>query len=425
MITRRHIRRYLETLSSGGAYEEGQMPDHVWQQLHEYLVSHYKRLDKGARAYADEIFDQLDISLKQRIESLPEGRNKKVLSRKLSIVRAERSPVPVLYLDTPVIESLIRQGLGQSSSKATGGNPGAVYREIRALVREGKLVYAEDTFHRETLEMGDARALEGLDITRRLSQGLSFKHSQTIEDFQVFRALRGFIDGKGNMGFRRFWQDAFDKQTVRAIMKKRSSVAFEGALALADPQGKTQDLDEGFQPLCTRLRIRYDEIALKEEQELQKRSSRHLRDLVRLGMRYGALKDGARKRHMDGFWAGQKTDLSVALWNHYGGTPEGVEGLTSFYESELFCHIPAIGIKRDIWNAISVNYPEGLRRATGSPDISVLGAILPYTDIVILGPKMTEVVRDMLRLDARFDTEIYSMDEHDKIMGGLTEVTLQ
>ena len=128
------------------------MPDHVWQQLHEYLVSHYKRLDKGALAYADEIFDQLDVILRQRIESLPEGRDKKVLSRKLSIVRAERSPVPVLYLDTPVIESLIRQGLGQSSSKGTGGNLEAVHREIRALVRDGKLVYVEDTFHRETLE---------------------------------------------------------------------------------------------------------------------------------------------------------------------------------------------------------------------------------------------------------------------------------
>jgi hypothetical protein len=101
-----------------------------------------------------------------------------------------------------------------------------------------------------------------------------------------------------------------------------------------------------------------------------------------------------------------------------------VEGLISFYESELFSDVPAIGIKRDIWNALSMNYPEGLRRATESPDISILGAFLPYTDIVMLGPKMTEVVRDMLGLDARFDTEIYSMDEHDKMLGRLREVTL-
>ncbi|MDY6838340.1 MAG: hypothetical protein SWH78_10225 [Thermodesulfobacteriota bacterium] len=425
MITRRHIRKYLDTLSSGGAYEQGQMADHVWQQLHEYLVRHYKRLDKGARAYADEIFDQLDLSLTQRIKSLPAGQSKKVLNRKLSMVRAERSPVPVLYLDTPVIESLIRNGLGQSAPKDKGGNAGVLHSEIVSLVRDGKLVYPEDTFHRETLEMGDGQALEGLDIMRRLSKGLSFKHSQTIEDFQVFRALRGFIDGKKTMGFRRFWQDAFDRQTVRAILKKRSSVAFEGALTLADEKGARAEAGQGSLPPCMRLRIRYDEIALRREQELQKRSSRHLRDLVRLGMRYGAVKEGARKRHMDGFWAGQKTDLSVALWNHYGGTPEGLEGLISFYESELFSEVPAIGIKRDIWHALSMNYPEGLRRATESPDISVLGALLPYTDIVILGPKMTEVVRDMLRLDARFDTEIYSMDEHDKILGRLREVTLQ
>ncbi|MDY6951500.1 MAG: hypothetical protein SWE60_08310 [Thermodesulfobacteriota bacterium] len=424
MITKRHIRRYLDTLSSGVSYEDGQMPDHVWQQLHEYLVSHYKRLDHGARAYADGVFDQLDLSLKERIDSLREGRNKKVLNRKLAIVRGERCPIPTLYLDTPVIESIIRQGLGQSSLGGTGGNAEALYREIRGLVRDGRLVYPEDTFHRETLEMGDAQALEGLEIMKRLSKGLSFRHGQTIEDFQVFRALRGFIDGKGSMGFRRFWQDAFDKQTVSTIMKRRSSVAFEGALALKDPQGKTQEPHQGPPARSTRLRIRYDETALREEHALQKRSSRHLRDLVRLGMRYKVVKEGARKRHLDGFWAGQKTDLSISLWNHYGGTPEGVEGLLSFYESELFSDIPAIGIKREIWDAISVNYPEGLGRPTASPDVSILGAVLPYTDIAILGPKMTEVVRDMLRLDARFDTDIYSMEEHDEILGSLKEVAV-
>jgi hypothetical protein len=227
------------------------------------------------------------------------------------------------------------------------------------------------------------------------------------------------------MDFRSFWQDAFDKQTIGAIMRKRSFVTFDNALALADPHDKVQDSAASSQPLRMRLRIRYDEIALKNEQALQKRSSRHLRDLVRLGMRYEAVKSGAPKRHMDGFWAGQKTDLAIALWNHYGGAPEGVEGLISFYGSELFGDIPALGIKREIWNAISVNYAGGLRRVTGSPDISTLGTILPYTDIAILGPKMTEVVRDMLGLDRKFDTQIYGMDEHDKVLGALREVKLQ
>jgi hypothetical protein len=424
VLTRRHIKKYLDRVSRDAPDKDGQMSDHAWQQLHEYLVKHYGRLDKRARSYADEIFDQLDASVRQRIESLPGGREKKLLRKKLSIVRAERSPIPVLYLDIPVMESFIRQALGQPSSGPTGGDPEALWRKILALVKDGKIICPEDTFRREALEIGGAEALEGLNIMRGLSKGFSFRHSQTIEDFQVFRALRGFIGGNGSVTFRRFWQDAFDGRTVVSIMKKRSSVTFEGALALAEKPNGTGGQEAEPAPLFTRLRIRCDETALKNEQELQQRSSRHLRDLVRLGMRYETMRGEAQKRHMDGFWAGQKTDLSVFLWNHYGGRPEGLEGLISFYESDHFTDVPAIKIKREIWNAISADYPEGLRRAAGPLDVNILSAVLPYTDMMILGREMTDVVRGVLGLDARFDTEIYGMDEEDQIMAALREVIL-
>ena len=92
MITKKHIRQYLDKLSPGIPAKQGEVSDHVWERLHEYIVKHYKRLDKGARAYADEIFDQLDASVKKRIDSLPEGREKKLLLWRffvtLSIARA-------------------------------------------------------------------------------------------------------------------------------------------------------------------------------------------------------------------------------------------------------------------------------------------------------------------------------------------------
>ena len=59
---------------------------------------------------------------------------------------------------------------------------------------------------------------------------------------------------------------------------------------------------------------------------------------------------------------------------------------------------------------------------TGPADVNILSSVLPYTDTMILGRKMTDVVRDMLRLDVKFDTEIYSVDEHDLIMAALKEI---
>ncbi len=420
MITKKHIRQYLDKLSSGIPSKQGGMSDHVWQQLHEYIVKHYKRLDKGARAYADEIFDQLDGSLKQKIDSLPEGRQRKVLSRKLSTVRGERSPIPVLYLDTPVIENIVGHALGQRLAEPAAANSEALYQEVMALIKNGKLIYPEDSFHREALEMGGTQAWEGLNIIRKLSEGMSFKHSQSIEDFQIFRALRGFIDGNGPVNYRKYWQDAFQKETVNAIMKKQSSIVFKGVLAIAAKPGAAGQQGEP-EPLSTRLRIRYDEAALKDQQQLQQRSTRHLRDLVRLGMKYHSVGRKGQKWSLEGFWSGQKTDLPVALWNHYGGKPEGLEGLASFYESEHFRDVPAIKVKQNTWKALS-DHADGLRRVTGPADVNMVSSVLPYTDIMILGRKMTDVVRDGLELDHMFDTEIYSSDEHDLIMAALKEI---
>lgn len=411
----------MDKLSSGIPTKQGEMPDHVWEQYHEYIVKHYKRLDKGARAYADEIFNQLDGSVKQTIDSLPQGPQRKALNRKLSMVRGERSPVPVLYLDTPVIENIIRHALGEQLAEPTAANSKALYEAVMDLVKDGKLICPEDNFHREALQMGGTQAWKGLNIIRTLSEGLSFKHSQSIEDFQIFRALRGFIHGNETVNYRKFWRDGFPKETVNSIMKKHSSIVFKGVFALAEKPGAAASQKVRPESLSIRLRIRYDEVSLKDEQQLQQRSTRHLRDLVRLGMKYQSIRGKGQEQDLESFWVGQKIDLPVALWNHYGGKPEGVEGLASFYESEHFRDVPAIKVKRNIWHAVS-DHAQGLRRVTGPADVNILSSILPYADIMILGRKMTDVVRDGLEFDLMFDTDIYSADEHDMIMAALEKI---
>lgn len=422
MITEEHIRQHLNRLSSGTFGEKGRMPDDVWEQLQEYLTSHYERLGKNARAYANNIFDQLEAGIVKRIEGLPEGREKRVLRRKLSTVRGKRSPLPVLYLDTPVIENIIRHGLGQSLPEPVAENSKALYEETLSLVKNGELICPENSFHREVLQMGGTQGWHGLNIMRLLSDGLSFRHSQSIEDFQVFRAVRGFIQGNGPVNYREFWRDAFDPETVSVIMKKRSIVEFKHPLAISEKPGAVGGESMASAPLSTRLRIRYEKSLLKNDHQLQRKTTRHLRDLVRLGLKYQSLMEEGQKRHLDGFWAGQKTDLPLALWKHYEGTPEGLEGLISFYESDYFRNVPAMEVKRNIWNTLSGN-AKGLERLTGPADVNILSSVLSYTDIVILGREMTDVVRDRLGLDAKFDTQIFSTDEHGLAMAALREMT--
>jgi hypothetical protein len=422
MITEEHIRKYLKELSLGSPGEQGRMSADVWEQLQEYLTNHYERLGKDARVYANDIFDQVEAGIEQRINDLPGGREKKALQRNLSAARGQRPPVPILYLDTPVVESIIRHGLGERLSEPVAQNTKALYEETLSLVRNGELICPENSFHREVLQMGGTQGWHGLNIVKTLSNGLTFRHGQAIEDFQVFRAVRGFIQDNGPIHYRRFWQDAFEPRTVDSIMKKRPIVEFKHPLAISDKPDRAGNNSKESQPLSTRLRIRYDKSLLKKDYELQRKTTRHLRDLVRLGLKYQSLMEEGQRRHLNGFWAGQKTDLPLALWGHYGGTPEGLEGLISFYESDYFVNVPAIEIKRHIWNALS-GRGKGLESLTGSADVAILAAVLCYTDVVVLGREMTDVVRDRLKLDARFDTQVFSIDEHGQIMNALSEMT--
>ncbi len=420
MITKRHLNKHLDRLFPPGTSKEGRTADPVWLQFHEYLVKYYKRLDQKARALADQLFDQFDARLKGRLDALPPGRKKGVLNRKLAMVRGERSPLPVLYLDTPVIESLIRHGLGQSLPPGAEENVEALYEAILGLVDKGRLACPEDTFHREVLQMGGPQARDALEVIRRYSKGLSFKHTQSIEDFQVFRAIRKIIRENGGVHYREFWKDAFPKRTVQAMMRKHSSVAFKNGLAITGNHEK--ESEKGKRPLSIRLRIRDHVSGSKGERHLQKNATRHLRELVRLGMKYRARLERSPDGNLDGFWARQKTDLSLVLWNRYGGKPEGLEGLVSLFDSQHFQNIPAIRIKRDIWQALSHHGSGELKRTTAPSDIGVLSAVLPYTDMVILGPTMRDVVGNRLGLDTAFDTRIFGMDEHDGIMAALEEL---
>lgn len=419
MITKGHIKKYLQSITPDVSHDKGPAAAYVWRQFHEYVVEHYKRLDKEARIFADTVFDELDLAVQQRVESLLHGRRKTTLKRKLAMLRGDRPSIPLLYLDTPIVEDIIRSALGQHLSGTSAQHTKALYVKIRNLVKQNKLLCPENTFHREAIQLAEPHAGEGLDVIRTLSGGLSFKHAQMVEDAQVFRAIRAFIEGQCTLNYRSFWKDVVTKRTVMSIMKNAPFVVFDHGVTIA------QDNPEEFRqegPLSSRLRIRYDEASLRDEQDQLKRSARHLRDLVRLGNKYRSITQGNRKRPLDGFWAVQKTDLSIILWNNLGGKPQGLEGLTSLYESDCYATVPMIKIKRDIWNMFSANSPETLKRIIGPSDIAVLSAVLPYADIMILGPTMAKVVRNSLKLDAVFDTQIFSVQEHDAIMAALDDL---
>ena len=99
-----------------------------------------------------------------------------------------------------------------------------------------------------------------------------------------------------------------------------------------------------------------------------------------------------------------------------------MEGMASLFESVHFRDIPTMKIRRDVWKQVSGGRKGYLAKMAGPAAIDVISSVLPYTDIMILGPQMTEAVRDVLGLDVQYDTEIFSMDEHDIILDALKSV---
>jgi hypothetical protein len=389
------------------------LDDTAWEQLYDYIFLNYNKLDRATQALADTLFEALDKAIQEEINVYSEGPKKRDLSRKLSMLRGERSPLPVIYFDTPVLENFIGYRLGEPvADKAR-----ISYEKIGAHVQSQKLVYLENTFHRETLQMGGPKAQEGLDILRQFSGNLSFRHNQSIEDAQVFRAIQAFIKGNDTLLYRHFWKDVFTERTVAWILKTCPHITFQReGNALGKDHSETSATEKAP---SARLRIRSNGSTLKKDHALLKQSTRHLRDLVRLGARFRSLPESMPQETLDTFWEKQKTDLPVIVWNHFGGKPEGFDGLTSLYQSHAFNSIPAIRLKQDIWNVFTDGRAKPLRRSTGSSDIAVLATVLPYTDIVILGRGMTRAVRDTLDLNKTFDTKVFNLEEHEQIWEAL------
>lgn len=417
MISKKQLEKYFKSISSDVSCRKKGGNDPARRQLYEYMVRNYAALDKGARLFANAFFDAMDRAVQEKIDALPQGDAKRALGCTLSVIRGQRSPIAILYLDTPVLERIIQYGLGQPATE----NTKALYEKIRHLVECRRLVCPENTFQREMLQMAGRQAREGLDMMRKLSFSLSFRHSQSIEDAQVLRAIQNHINGNSPLNFRDFWTDALTKRAVLSILKICPSVALHQQKVLRE-----KDAPEAGQPgksVSHRLRVRFDAAAFHDDHALFKRFARHSRDLVRLCMRYRSMAQKRTEAHGDGFWSKQKTDLPLALWNHFSGKPEGLEGLVSLYESDAVTGVPAIRIKRDIWNVFSERQAGRPERLTGASDIAVLSALLPYTDMMILGPRMTHVVRDVLKLHAAFDTEIVSINEHEQVLAALGGVS--
>jgi hypothetical protein len=314
---------------------------------------------------------------------------------------------------------MIRHGLGQTIDhvKIRETFP---FEKIRELIRAVRIICPENTFHREVLQGGGPQGQQGMGVVRDLSQGVSFSHGQTIEDFQVFRALQGFINGSRRIAYRKNWKDAFPRKSLSTIFNKRSSVAFRGGIFLASEANN--DVNAGPQLSDIRLKIRYDQDAYFKERQLQKRFARHLRDLVRLGLRYRSVMEGGDRRHLDGFWMAQKTDLPLGLWSYCGGMPRSVEGLATFFESDAFSMIPTMKIKQQAWNVFPVAGRPGLPKMTRPADLTVLATVIPYADVMILGDHLARMIRDELRLGVEYDTEIYSVNEGDRLLDALIQV---
>jgi hypothetical protein len=115
--------------------------------------------------------------------------------------------------------------------------------------------------------------------------------------------------------------------------------------------------------------------------------------------------------------------MAVAVWNYFGGKPEGLEGLASFFEADEFTNLPAIKIKKDIWNAHGENRAGDGPRLTAPAEVSILTSVLPYTDIMILGEGMNDVIKDKLGLDSQFDIKVYAPDEHEQILAACEEMS--
>lgn len=325
-------------------------------------------------------------------------------------VISEKSPIPLLWLDTFVGINLVKIRRGEERRDKEIERGLRLRELVIGLVKDGKLLCPmadqEEEYEAERLDS------EVFAEFSRLSLGARMNHKLTILDAQIYRAMDAFCRGTEEIVLP--WRICFHEDPFRAMEREKDRRVIICVTTPRDSQIVHLRRDAKKDIIGHTERLRRELTAKGRSYEDQLRAeSRALGDTMVRMLRdfYSKLMGGS----ID-FWGAMGVSgfcEYIRHWKNLGGDPKS---LHSFLISDYTTSLPIIEIGAQLFaDLVTRNQPI---ISGDSTDVEQLSGAIPLAQFVLTDRKMENRVK-RLRIDQKWGTKVFSMSTVDGLFAEL------
>lgn len=336
------------------------------------------------------------------------------------------SPLPLIWLDTWLINDLARYRAGLTS----GADGEAMSRLYNVLIRlrDAAGAICPESGQLVEVEAGRLRVKEAKSVLSQVSGGVKTNHLIGLQQ-QVYRGMRSFVEGRETIEMS--YRDLFTDDPVRELRDRDLLIRVDFPMTDADladiraanlqtaenmEQLRKSGLDSG---LSTPARI-----AAQVKRELNGIIEATLDLIQRVGV---PLMSGVEPPpSMDDVLlyldvVGRPNSVLAGMLQETRGEHGFWDDLIEFYRSDYYRTLPTIGVIAELY-AWKIVGNETIK-PSDVMDINQIAAFLPYATYMVLDNAMADKVRKA-RLDERFGCRVITWRELPQLVTELEDLVV-
>jgi hypothetical protein len=290
-------------------------------------------------------------------------------------VKIEKSPVPIVWLDTSVITKMtLYKTNPEKLDKTQQSRIVQLYELIRSASRDGKVICPLGGQEMEVWIDRDA----WMDTIHDLGFGIECASEKTIQENQMRSAISAYLEGSPEL--RLSYLDAFVGDPVHEL-KQVLGQPFFVAVRRDILFGADYHRKKNPETLELLNAAREKNVANKISLEKQLETERLGELKLLLSQCAEVINSQEGSKDESAFWGYMDMSNRVRLWAELGGSPSDIDGYIEFYKSEYNQKSPQNDLAATLYAKIMVD-PQPIR--SGDPmDIVHISTLMPYSDLFI------------------------------------------
>jgi len=325
-------------------------------------------------------------------------------------VNIEKSPIPLLWIDTSILIKMAKSSLGEKISEQEKQRVQYIYDAIIEKTKDKKLICPEAD-QQEEIELGERLEKECREIQAKLSLGIEFIYRQGIEDLLIGKFMKAYInkDKEVNLTYKElFHGDPIEKLDEALGQQFIIDVHIPLPKEMLE---KRKKIKREIPTEWETLRQGKIKAGNTFEQEKEMEFGAYLTAFLKLKRKYitGLLRG---EFNVDDFLGAAGFMCYEKMWESYKGEPQGLNGLALFFLSNYFKQIPTINIGCSLRARLATS-PNPIKSGDYL-DIAQISTVLPFFNLIITDRDMKNHIH-FLGLQKVYNTEVLSIRDFDKI----------